>query len=135
MCQSQGICLELLQWWNTKYTTEGAEISTTYLLMTQVAALLKYKQCVQQDNREGAPGCTLFMLTCQIENVLSLIVLGENPKAVLQKWWIACRNTPHKMVSLLGFSIKDWGHISIVERQPPRDYGKHYSLLTPPDDM
>ena len=44
MCQSQGICLELLQWWNTKYTTEGVEISTTYLLMTQVAALLKYKQ-------------------------------------------------------------------------------------------
>ena len=65
MCQARGVCLELLQWWNTKYTTEGCSSVgfTTHLLMTQAAAMLKYKQFVQQDNWEGAPGCTLFMLT------------------------------------------------------------------------
>ena len=135
MCQAQGVCLELLRWWNTKYTTEmGGEI-TTYLLMTQVAALIKYKRRVQQDNREGAPGCTLFMLTRQIENVLSLIIPGEDPSAVLQKWWIARKKISGKTDHLLGFSIEDWGHMRIMERQPPKLYGKHYSVPTFPDEM
>jgi hypothetical protein len=135
MCQARGVCLELLRWWNTKYTIEKAENMTTHLLMTQVAALLKYKRCVQQDNREGAPGCTLFMLTRQIENVLSLIIPDEIPSAALQKWWIARKKIPRKTDCVLGFSIEDWGHIRIKERQPPQHYGKHYSPLTPPDEM
>jgi hypothetical protein len=91
MCQSRGVCLELLRWWNTKYTTEMDGELTTHLLMTQAAALLNYKRFVQQDKWEGAPGCTYFMLNRQIENVLSLIHLFKEPNAVLQNWWIARR--------------------------------------------
>jgi hypothetical protein len=134
MCQARGVCLELLRWWNTKYTTEEKGDFSTYLFMTQVAALVNYKQRVQHDNREGAPGCTLFMLTRQIENVLSLIIPDENPSAALQKWGIARKNIG-KSDYVLGFSIEDWGHFTIKKRQPPQHYGKHYSVPSPPDEM
>jgi hypothetical protein len=107
MCQARGVCLELLRWWNTKYTMEMEGEFTTHLLMTQAAALLKYKWCVQQDNQEGAPGCTLFMLTQQIKNVLSLIHLFEEPNAVLQKWWKASQaNLTMSLVSRLKAGAK-----------------------------
>jgi hypothetical protein len=135
MCQARGVCLELLRWWNTKYTTETEGEITTLLLMTQAAALLIYKRSVQQDNREGAPGCTLFTLNRQIENVVSLIHLFEKPNAVLENWWTARRNMLGKSEHELGFSIESWGHIRIKERMPPQDYGKHYSLLPPLDEI
>jgi hypothetical protein len=137
MCQARGVCLELLRWWNTKYTTEVEGELTTQLLMTQAVILLKYKRCAQQDNREGAPGCTIFRLNRQIENVLSLVHLFEEPNAVLQEWWIARKEIPGlgKSDHKLGFSIESWGHIKIKERLPPQHYGKHYSLLTPLDKI
>jgi hypothetical protein len=135
MCQARGVCLELLRWWNTKYTTEVVEEFTTHLLMTQAAALINYKRRVEQDNREGAPGCTMFMLTRQIENVLSLIYPFEEPNAVLKNWWMARQKISRKPDLELGFSIEFWGHIRIKKRLPPQDYGKHYSLLTPLDEI
>ena len=139
MCQARGVCLELLRWWNTKYTIEGHSTMgafTTHLLMTQAAALLKYKRLVQQDNREGAPGCTLFMLTRQIENVLVLIIPGENPSAALQDWRKArARNISGRDDRELGFSTQDWDHIKIVEKQPPQHYGKLYSAHTSGRDL
>jgi len=132
MCRARGVCLELLRWWNTKYTTEVEGEFTALLLMTQAAALLKYKWFVQRDGREGAPGCTLSMLTQQIENVVSLIHLFEEPSVVLKNWWIARRG---KSDDEVGFSIESWGHIRIKERLPPQDYGKHYSLLAPLDEI
>ena len=152
MCQARGVCLELLRWWSTKYTTEGRYFTshllleqaqaaalngcsvvggfTTHLLMTQAAALLKYKWCAQQDNRERAPGCTLFMLTRQIENVLFLIFPGDHPSATLQEWRKARNNISGRSDCDLGFSTQYWDHIIIVERQPPQSYGKHYSAET-----
>ena len=136
MCQARGVCLELLRWWNTQYTAEGPSMLvgefTTHLFMTQAAALLNYKQCVEDDNREGAPGCTLDMLTRQIVNVLFLILPGDDPCAALQNWKKARRNLSSKKKSgsddrVLGFSIQDWDHITIKERQAPEHYGKHYS--------
>lgn len=133
MCQARGVGLELLRWWNAKYTTKGCSVEgafTTHLLMTQAAALIKYKRCVQQDNRVGAPGCTLFMLTRQIENVLSLIYPGENPSVTLQEWWRARKNISGRTDQVLGFSDEDWRHIEIKERHPPQHYGKHYGTDT-----
>ena len=106
---------------------------TTHLLMTQAAALLKYKRLVQQDNREGAPGCTLFMLTRQIENVLVLIIL---PSAALQDWRKArAHNISGRDDRELGFLTQDWDHIRIVEKQPPQHYGKLYSAHTSRRDL
>ena len=135
MCQARGVCLELLRWWNTKYITEVKGEITTFLLMTQAAALINYKRYVQQDNWEGAPGCTLFMLTQQIENVLSLIVPDEDPSTVLHYWWKTRKKISGKTDHLLGFSIEDWSHVRIKERQPPQPYGKHHSVPTPPDEI
>lgn len=145
MCQARGVGLELLRWWNAKYTTDapGAFLGpsefgafTTHMLMTQVAALLNYKRSVQIDNREGSPGCTYFMLTRQIENVVSLIVPDETPSAVLLRWRKA-RHTSATQDRELGFSPQTWSHITITERQPPLQYGKHYSpdTSTPPNKI
>lgn len=131
MCQARGICLELLRWWNSKYTTEGCspEGFTTHMIMVQAAALVKYKRFVQYDEREGAPGCTFFMLDRQIENILSLI--DPNPKTgqlastTLENWRIARQKLSRKSDFNLGFSIKNWEHIKIMERTPPLHYGKH----------
>jgi len=132
MCQARGVCLELLEWWNTKYTAHDAEagseslagtVFTTHLLITQATALLKYKRCTQQDGREGAPGCTLLTLTRQIENVLSILP-GEVPGAALQEWR---RSISDEKDVKLGFSPKDWGHIKIMEREPPQIYRRHFS--------
>ena len=133
MCQAQGVGLELLRWWNTKYTTEGCSEEgafTTHLLMTQAAALLNYKRCAEKDNRVGAPGCTLFMLTRQIENVLSLIYPEENPSVTLHEWCRARKNVSGRADRVLGFSKEDWDHIRIKERLPPHHYGKYYSTDT-----
>ena len=133
MCQARGVGLELLRWWNTKYTTEGCSEEgafTTHLLMTQAAALLNYKRCAEKDNRVGAPGCTLFMLTRQIENVLSLIYPEENPSVRLQEWWRARKNVSGRADRVLGFSKEDWDHIRIKERLPPNHYGNYYSTDT-----
>jgi hypothetical protein len=129
ICQARGVCLELLRWWNTKYTIadrmEGA--FTTHLLVNQAVALLNYKECMEQDNREGAPGCTLFMLTQQIQNVLSLILPDEIPSSALETWKTVHDNLAVKDDRKLGFLIQDCNHIEIAERQPPQHYGKHYS--------
>ena len=132
MCQARGVCLELLRWWNTKYTTEGCSSVgfTTHMLMTQAAAMIKYKWCAQQDDREGAPGCTFFLLTQQIENVLSLIAPSPNASTALQNWRSARQKLSRKGDCDLGFSIKDWDHIKILERTPPLHYGEHYSADT-----
>jgi hypothetical protein len=94
--------------------------------MTQAAAMIKYKRSVEHEDREGAPGCTFFMLTRQIENVLSLIAPGQNASTALQDWSTARRKVSRKGDCDLGFSIKDWDHIKILERTPPLHYGKHY---------
>ena len=130
ICQARGVCLELLRWWNTKYTIgdhclQGA--FTTHLLINQAVALLNYKECVEQDNRQGAPGCTLFMLTRQIENVISLILPDEIPSSALETWKTVHDNLPVKDDRKLGFSFQDCNHIEIAERQPPLHYGKHHS--------
>jgi hypothetical protein len=135
ICQARGVGLELLRWWNAKYTTEGCCCSaegafTTHLLMTQAAAVLHYKRLAQQDSRVGAPGCTLFMLTRQIENVLSLVHPGENRSVTLPEWWIARRGNSVSGNRVLGFSNEDWAHIKIKKRNPPQHYGKHYSTDT-----
>jgi hypothetical protein len=136
MRQARGVCLELLRWWNTKYTAEDHSMEggfTTHLLMNQAVALLNYKERVEQDNREGAPGCTLFMLTQQIENVLSSILPDETPRSALRTWKTVQDNLPIKDNCKLGFQIEDWNHINIAERQPPQHYGKHYSADGGPD--
>lgn len=140
MCQARGVCLELLRWWNTKYSTYHADggslvdaTFTTHLLVTQAAALLKYKQCAQQDNREGAPGCTVIMLTQQIENVLSIIP-GEVPGVALQEWRRRVGNTSVDEDLKLGFSCEEWKHVQIVEREPTQTYREHSLAEMPPDE-
>jgi hypothetical protein len=141
ICQARGVCLELLRWWNTKYTTHdveggslGSTAFTTHLLITQAVALLKYKRCAQQDEREGAPGCTLFMLTRQIENIL-LIIPGEVPGAALREWKRRVCNISDEEDLKLGFSSQDWAHVKIMERDPPQIYGKHFSADTSERDL
>ena len=137
MCQARGVCLELLRW-NTKYTaheadTEGGSLVitgfTTHLLIIQAAALLKYKRYVQKDGREGAPGSTFFMLTQQIENVLSILP-GEVPGAALREWKKIVRNFSYQEDLTLGFSSQDWAHVKIMERDPPQNYRRHFSADT-----
>src|ERR1700678_2327948 len=50
------------------------------------------------------------------------------------RWFRATVQSP-KSDYVLGFSIEDWGHFTIKERQPPRHYVKHHSAPTPPDEM
>ena len=143
MCQARGVCLQLLQWWTTNYTaaviTEGGSIVgfTTLMLMTQAAAMVKYMRYVQQDDREGAPGCTFFLLNRQIENVISLIAPHLDGDTALRDWdnWgLKRRNLSRKTDCDLGFSFEDWDHIKVSKRTPPLHYGKLY-ILTSPDEI
>jgi hypothetical protein len=102
---------------------------TTHLLITQAAALLNYKRCAQQDDREGAPGCTILMLSKQIENVLTIIP-GSVPGEALREWRRRVSNISDEGDLKLGFSSEDWGHIQIVEREQPQNYGKHITADT-----
>ena len=77
----------------------------------------------------GAPGCTLFMLTCQIENVL-LIIPGEAPGAVLLEWRRRLHCFSDKEDIKLGFSSQDWDNVEIIEREPPQNYCKYFSAYT-----
>jgi hypothetical protein len=140
MCQARGVCLELLRWWNAQYSTYhadgGSQVGatfTTHLLVTQAAALLKYKRCALQDNREGAPGCTVILLTQQIENVLSIIP-GEVPGVALQEWRRRVCNTSVEEDLKLGFSCEEWKHVQIVEREPMQTYRKHSLAEMLPDE-
>ena len=134
MCQARGVCLELLRWWSTKYTASVGAAFKNHLLITQAIALFKYKRCAQQDGREGAPGCTLFMLTRQIENVL-LIIPGEVPGAVLQEWRRRMRSFSDKDDIKLGFSSEDWDNVKIMEREPPQNYRKYFIADTSGRDL
>lgn len=140
MCQARGVCLEILRWWNSKYSAEGWSgigLFTTHLLISQAMALINYKARVDSDNREGAPGCAFSMLLRQIKNALILVVpLGENPTEVIMHWRSAGRKGISGREGLkLGFSIKDWEHIRIVERVPPYIYCKYYSADTSRPDL
>lgn len=136
MCRARGVCLELLQWWDKRYTTHDAKGGllmstgfTTHLLITQATVLLNYKRRALQDDREGAPGCTLSILTRQIENVL-LVFPGDVPGDVLQQWRRRVHHTSDKGDLKLGFSSEDWGHVRIKKRDPPQNYRKHFSANT-----
>ena len=67
ICQAHGVCLELLGWWESNYraTSPAATNSTadaafaTCLVVAQAAVVLKYKESAEEDEREGAPGCTV----------------------------------------------------------------------------
>jgi hypothetical protein len=135
MCQARGVCLEILRWWNTKYMAEGwsnvVGLITHHLLMSQVGALINYKGRAEKDNRGGAPGCTLSMLIRQIRNVLILVLpLGQPAGEALRRWRCARNDNSRGDSRELGFSIKDWEHLRIVERVPPLIFGKHYSADT-----
>src|SRR6267378_3456159 len=76
--QARGVCLELLSWWESNYRVTkpattysiGDAALTTCLIVSQAAALLKYKKCTEKNGWEGAPGCTVALLSLQIENII-----------------------------------------------------------------
>ena len=111
MCQARGVCLEILRWWYSKYTAEGwsnVGSFSTHLLVSQAAALIYYKARAEQDNREGAPGCTLSMLIQQITNVLILVIpRHDNRFEMIERWRSAGFLNATGDALKLGFSIKD----------------------------
>lgn len=120
ICQARGVCLELLHWWESSYrainpptvysTTDTA--LTTCLIVAQAATLLKYKASAEEDEREGAPGCTASLLSRQIENVISIV-----PGGLLE--WERIHNAPSELDVKLGFNQDDWVYAEIVDREPP----------------
>lgn len=127
ICQARGVCLELLHWWEscyratnlpTVYSTTDTAL-TTRLIVAQAATLLRYKASAEEDQREGAPGCTASLLSLQIENVISIV-----PGGLLE--WKRIHNGPSGPDVKLGFNQDDWVYGEIVDREP-----QNYRELNP----
>jgi hypothetical protein len=122
ICQSRGVCLELLRWWESNYRltnpapiySTGDAPLTTRLIVAQAALLLKYKASAEKDEREGAPGCTTSLLSFQINNLMSII-----PGGSLE--WERIHTTLSVEDLRLGFNEDDWGLTEIVAKEP-QDY-------------
>jgi len=118
ICQARGVCLELLHWWESKYgatdpaaTDSTADVAfTTRLMVAQGAAVLKYKESAEKDEREGAPGCTASLLSLQLKNIISII-----PGGPLE--WQRIQNTPSEVDVKLGFNADEWAHTEIMDRE------------------
>jgi len=131
ICQAHGVCLELLGWWESNYraTSPAATNSTadaafaTCLVVAQAAVVLKYKESAEEDEREGAPGCTASLLSLQIENIISII-----PGGPLE--WERIHNTPSEVDAKLGFNTDDWMHTEIIGREL-QNYGESTRTLGP----
>jgi len=122
ICLARGVCLELLRWWESRYRVIdhaspdlSDEAFTTRLLLGQVAGLVKYKESAEWEGQEGALGCTLALLSLQVDNVLSIIPGGR-------LIWERMHNIPDNK---FGYNVEDWTHIEIREREPQyyREYG------------
>jgi len=127
ICLARGVCLELLRWWESKYsaithtTPDPSDTAfTTRLLVAQAATLLKYKQSAEKEGREGALGCTSILLSHEVDNVLSIIPGG-------QQEWERVHNTPNGVGAKLGYNTDEWAHIEIKEREP--QYYREYDLI------
>jgi len=136
-CLARGVCLELLRWWESKYSAAidpapgpSDATFTTRLLVSQAATLLKYKKSAEKEGQEGALGCTASLLSLQVDNVLSIIPGGRLE-------WERLHSTPNEVDDKLGYNADEWAQIEIRERESQnyREYNHAEAFgldLTPP---
>jgi len=125
MCVARGTCIELLRWWNTKYSISTTEFSyqgdfTTHFLVSQALALWIYKFRTEEDERPGAPGCTRDLLLSQIRNVsdkLGADIVSPVKKAFAKGCFEEVK---------LGFSRESLDMMKMICLDPPREYGDQH---------
>ena len=125
ICIARGTCIELLNWWRTKYSISTPEFSCqndfpTHFIISQALALWVYKTRTEQDGRPGAPGCTAELLLAQIFNVLGCL------KIPIKSTIFKIATTGHLAESKLGYSRESLDRMTVTCFDPPQKYGNHH---------
>jgi hypothetical protein len=145
MCNARGVCIELLNWWSSKYrlrhngvrnmdssstTPTTPRYAKTYdsfpiiFLLEEAALLLEYKRRAQEENREGAPGCSTSSLHDQILNVV--YVFGED---AVDHWENLVTVSSEFCIEQLSMGLHK-EYLEVVELDPPQAFGKGQIFLT-----
>jgi hypothetical protein len=129
MCIARGTCMEILRWWNSKYSistpTLGEHSFSDQFMFAEATVLLVYKQYAEADKRPGAPGCVKVLLWSQIVNVLDHLGIDRIPHGQIYE------ATHHKDKKLkMGFSPADAEKLTVIRRDPPQKYGIEHPSMT-----
>lgn len=134
MCVARGICLELLRWWNSKYSISTPESTyendfATHIIAIEASALLLYKGRAEKDGRPGAPGCTLDLLFSQVTNVFNHLKI--DPITHGKVFGSTRGGTTESGVEItLGTSPEYLEKMTLTCRNPPTEYGIGLRLMT-----
>ena len=136
MCTARGVCIELLRWWSSKYRLRHTGVrcmdpssmvprgAKTYddfpitFLLEEAVLLLEYKIRAQENDRQGAPGCSTSALHGQILNVVYLF--GEEAVDHWDELVTASSGFCDEQLSMGGPKKE---YLEVVEWDPPQAFG------------